>query len=229
MKLIDLTVPIEHDAGRLGLESKFSTPYTFDDAGWQGSVFTMFCHYGTHIDAPLHIFQDGLAIDQAPLSNLFGTAAVIELSDHGREAGISGDTLEGRGGHVVAGDIAILRTGWSDKHWGEEAFWKEGPYLQPCGADWLVARGVKAVVYDFSQEFAVRQPGFGGDDCEIHHKILGKGIYNIEYVRNLGLIESDRVVIVAMPLKLVGLDGSPSRVIALEGVDLPREFDVQYG
>lgn len=229
MKLIDLSVPIEHDAGRLGLECKFHAHYTFENCGWQGSSFQMFCHYGTHVDAPIHFLRGGSTIDQAPLSKLIGMAAVIELSDHGREAGISGDTLEDRGRHVLPGDIAILRTGWSDKHWGEDAFWKEGPYLRPCGADWLVERGVKAVVYDFSEEYVVRHHGFQGEDCEIHHKILGEDIYNIEYVQNLGLIKAERVGLVAMPLKLVGLDGSPSRVIALEGADLPRDFDVQYG
>jgi hypothetical protein len=28
----------------------------------------------------------------------------------------------------------------------------------------------------------------------------------------------------ALPLNLVGLDGAPARVVAIEGVDLPTEF-----
>lgn len=229
MKIIDLSMPLEHDAGRLGLECTFDTPYTFENCGWQGSTFKMFCHYGSHVDAPNHFLPNGKSIDEAPLNKLIGSAAVIELSDHGRDAGITGDTLEDRGRHVVPGDIAILRTQWSDAHWGEDIFWKEGPYLAEDGADWLVERGVKAIVYDFSEEYIVRTPGFRGEDCAIHHKILSEDIYNIEYVRNLGAIEGDRAAIIAMPLKLVGLDGSPTRVVALEGADLPREFEVDYG
>lgn len=229
MKLIDLSVPIRDGEGRLGLECDFDVPYTFENCGWQGSTFKMFCHYGSHVDAPNHFLPDGKSIDEAPLSKLLGPAAVVELSDHGRDAGISGDTLEDRGGHVVPGDIAILRTCWSDAAWGTDAFWKEGPYLKEDGAEWLVERGVKAIVYDFSEEYVVRVPGFHGDECVIHHRILAEDIYNIEYVHNLGLIEGERTTIIALPLKLVGLDGSPARVVALEGADLPREFEVAHG
>ena len=227
MKIVDLSIPIRNGDGRLGLEVEFQTPYTFEETGWQGSSFCIFCHHATHVDAPNHFLECGHGIDQAPLSKLLGPAAVVELGDHGAAAGISGDTLEDRGRQVVRGDIAILRTNWTDKHWGTETFWKDGPYLKPDGADWLVERGVKAVVYDFSEEYVVRNPGFRGEDCEVHHKILGEDIYNIEYVRGLGSIEGERTTIVALPLKLEGLDGSPTRVVAIEGADLPREFEVE--
>lgn len=227
MKIIDLSLLIEHGAGRLGLDCEFDTPYTFENCGWQGSTFKMFCHYGSHVDAPVHFLRGGDGIDKAPLSKLMGAAAVVELSDHGRETGITGDTLEDRGRHVMRGDIAILRTNWSDKTWGTDAFWKDGPYLEEDAADWLVERGVKAVVYDFSEEYVVREPGFRGEDCAIHHKILGNDIFNIEYVNNLAAIKAERSAIIAMPLKLFGLDGSPSRIVALEGADLPREFEVE--
>ena len=227
MHIIDLSTTIRHGDGRLGLQVSFDTPYNYDNCGWQGSTFSMFCHYGTHVDAPNHFLQGAAGIEAAPLTRLIGPAALIELDDHGREAGIRGDTLEDRGRHVKAGDIAILRTGWSDKHWGEDLFWREGPYLGPDGADWLVERGVKAVVYDFSEEQAVRSDDFRGEECEIHHKILGRDIYNIEYVQNLGLIKRPRCTIVALPLKLQGLDGAPARVLAIEGADLPGEFTVE--
>lgn len=225
--VIDLSVPIHHGDGRLGLTVEFATPYDFPDCGWRGSTFSMFCHYGTHVDAPNHFIEGGASIDRAPLAKLIGPAAVVELSDHGRDRGISGDTLEDRGRHVRPGDIAILRTGWSDAHWGSDTFWREGPYLELDGADWLVARGVKAIVYDFSEERAVREPGFRGEDCEVHHRILGRDIYNIEYVHNLAAISGPRCAILALPLKLVGLDGAPARVLAIEGVDLPGAFTVE--
>jgi kynurenine formamidase len=84
---------------------------------------------------------------------------------------------------------------------------------------------VKAVVYDFSEEYAVRQAGFRGEDCAIHHRILGEEIYNIEYVHNLGRISAPRLAILALPLKLAGLDGAPARVVAIEGMEFP-EFSI---
>jgi arylformamidase len=222
--LIDLSIPVRHGEGRLGLEVAFSTPYSFESCGWQGSSFSMFAHYATHVDAPNHFIEGAHGIDEAPISRLMGAAAVIPLDDHAKA--IAADTLEERGRHVRRGDIAILRTGWSDRHWGQETFWKDGPYLDTSGADWLVERGVKAVVYDFSEEFAVRQPGFRGEDCPVHHRILGADIYNIEYVHRLAKINAPRCAILALPLKLAGLDGAPARVVAIEGLDLPAEFTV---
>lgn len=225
--LIDLSIPVRHGEGRLGLEVKFATPYAFENCGWQGSTFSMFVHYATHIDAPNHFIRDAKPIDQAPLDRLIGPAALVELDDHGEDAGITGDTLEDRGRHVRKGDIVILRTGWSDKCWGTPRFWKEGPYLDMSAADWVVQRGLRAVVYDFAEEYVVRQPGFQGKDCVVHHRILGTEIYNIEYVHGLGKIRAPRLAIIAFPLKLVGCDGSPARVVALEGLDLPAEFSVR--
>mgnify|MGYP002267151027 CR=1 FL=1 len=85
-----------------------------------------------------------------------GAAALIDLSDHGRNAGITDDTLEERGHHTRPGDICILYTGWSD-NWGTDKFWLEGPFLEPTGADWLVEREVAAIVYDFAAEYVVRK------------------------------------------------------------------------
>lgn len=226
MHVIDLSIPVRDGDGRLGLEVRFETPYRFEDCGWQGSTVSMFCHYATHVDAPNHFIEGGSGIDEAPLRKLMGPAGLIELSDHGANAGIRGDTLEDRGKHLQPGDIAILRTGWSDRCWGEAAFWSEGPYLCADGARWLVERGVNAVVYDFCEEELVRGGTFRGEDCVVHHTLLGEDIYNIEYVHRLPAISAERLAIVALPIKLAGLDGAPARVLAIEGFDLPREFEI---
>ena len=228
MNVVDLSVPVRHGEGRLGLEVKFDTPYSYESCGWQGSTFSMFAHYGTHVDAPIHFIREGATIETAPLNKLMGPAGLIELSDHCKAVGIESKTLEDRGRHIERGDIVVLRTGWSDKSWGQDSFWRDGPWLTPDAADWLVERGVKAVVYDFSEEYVVHLGHhFQGKDCVVHHKILGEEIYNIEYVHQLGLIERPRLTIVALPLKLVGLDGSPARVLALEGLDMPKEFSIR--
>lgn len=225
--IIDLSIPVEHGAGRLGLAVSFETAFTFKEHGWQGSTFSMFCHYATHVDAPNHFIRGAKSIEQAPLAKLMGPAAVVELRDHGRNAAIAGDTLEDRGRHVRPNDIVILRTTWSEQCWGTKRFWREGPYLSDEGADWLVERGVNAVVYDFAEEYVVRQPDFRGEDCVVHHRILAEEIYNIEYVHNLSAISAPRCAVVALPLKLVGLDGAPARVLALEGEDLPTNFQLK--
>ena len=46
-------------------------------------------------------------------------------------------------------------------------------------------------------------------------------------MHHLARIRAPRLAIIALPLKLMGCDASPSRVVALEGVDLPSEFKVR--
>jgi kynurenine formamidase len=60
------------------------------------------------------------------------------------------------GRHVERNDIAILRTGWSDKHWDTNTFWQKGPYLSPDAGDWLIERGVEAsMIVPRSTSFAI--------------------------------------------------------------------------
>jgi kynurenine formamidase len=214
--IVDLTLPVLPGQGRFGLDTQFETPITFDDSNWQGSVFRMFCHSGTHIDAPVHFIRDTRTIDQAPLDRLVGRGWLFDLTAAGPAGAISAESLEAADPGLQAGDMAILRTDWTDTNWGAERFVEDSPYLTLDGAQWLVDHGVKAIVYDFSEEFVVRNAGFRGEECEVHHLILGSGVWNIEYVTNLGALRGPAVTIVALPLKLTGLDGSPARVIAFE-------------
>ena len=227
MHVVDLSIPVRDGDGRLGLKVKFETPYRFEDCGWQGSTVSMFCHYATHVDAPNHFIEGGSGIDEVPLAKADGSPPPSSISPTtGRTPGSAATRWRTAVGTSGRWDIAILRTGWSDRCWGEAAFWSEGPYLRADGATWLVERGVNAVVYDFSEEEAVRGGAFRGEDCVVHHTLLGEDIYNIEYVHRLPAIRADRLAIVALPIKLSGLDGAPARVLAIEGFDLPREFEL---
>ncbi|MEA2178951.1 MAG: arylformamidase [bacterium] len=214
--VVDLTLPVIAGQGRFGLDTQFETPITFDDANWQGSVFRMFAHSGTHVDAPVHFIRGALTIEQAPLDRLIGRGWLFDLTDRGAGDPIDARRLDAADPGLQGGDMAVLRTDWTDKHWGDARFVDDSPFLTLDGAQWLVDRGVKAIVYDFSEEYIVRKPGFRGEECEVHHLILGSGVWNIEYVTNLGALKGPAVTIVALPLKLSGLDGSPARVIAFE-------------
>lgn len=217
MKVIDLTLPSRHGDVRLGEENVFHTPFTYESNGWQATTFKMSAHFGTHVDAPVHFIENGASIDEVPLTSLIARGVLFDLGSVGNEQPIDADLLAAKDPGLSAGEIAILRTGWTDKYWGTPGFLTDSPYLSGDGAAWLLEKGVKAVVYDFPEEEAVRREGFAGEECVVHRTLLGNGIYNIEYVINLDKLRLDReYLIVAIPLSLVASDGSPTRVIALE-------------
>ncbi len=217
-EIIDLTIPIHHGMGRLGLEAKFDLWMPFEERGWQGSNFSMFAHLGTHVDAPTHFVQGTYGIDQVPLDRIIGPAVLMDFS-HKKECEAitleevrrSDDKL-----NIKEGEIVIFRTDWSDKYWGNDEFFASSPYVTGEVGEWMVEKKVRAGVFDFMEEDAVRRPGFKGSDCPYHNAVLSNGIYNIEYVINLGKIMKERCLIMAMPLKLVEVEGAPARVIAIE-------------
>lgn len=226
--MIDLTMPIRENDGRYTSRNEFfPEPHTFEQHGVQSSTFKMFAHFGTHVDAPRHFIRGGDTIDQVGPDRLMGRGALFDLSVFTTYIPIDAAVLEERDPGLREGDIAILRTDWTDHHWGRPDFLTAAPFLSGDGAQWLVDRGVKAVVYDFPEEEVIRHEVWDGKDGIVHHTILGNDIYNIEYVINLARVTRPFVGLLATPLPLVDLDGSPARVLAFEE-DQAIEFFGSY-
>jgi arylformamidase len=217
-EMIDLTIPIRHEMGRLGLKATFEKCATFQENGWQGSTLSMFVHLGTHVDAPVHFIEGGHEIDSVPLDRITGPAVLMDFSH--KKGGEAITLKEVRRAdeklNVGEGEIIVFRTDWTDKFWGSEDFFSNSPYVTADVGEWMVEKKVRAGVFDFSEEYAVRHPGFEGRECLYHKTVLSHHIYNIEYVRNLSKITRERFLIMAMPLALVGMDGAPARVVAIE-------------
>jgi kynurenine formamidase len=121
---------------------------------------------------------------------------------------------------VRAGDIALLCTALARRHsWLERDFWQRSPYLERSACEWLAAREVKAVGYDFPQDFAIRELGTARRhttaDFPAHDVMLSRDIVQIEYLVDLDRLERERVLFFAMPLKLGSVDGGPCRAFAL--------------
>jgi kynurenine formamidase len=92
------------------------------------------------------------------------------------------------------------------------------PYLEPGVGALMASRGVPALAMDVFPEKALWR-GVKLEPGEIwlgnHQALLAKGIPLIQFVTGLAQIGSSRFVLVALPLKMKGADGSPARVIAL--------------
>jgi kynurenine formamidase len=102
-----------------------------------------------------------------------------------------------------------------------ERFWKDAPYTGRSACEWLVARGAKAVGYDYPPDYCIRTSIFSPgtkitrEECTTHHIFFPKGITVIEYLTNLDQIGAARCRLIALPLRVTGADGSPVRAIAL--------------
>ncbi len=116
----------------------------------------------------------------------------------------------------------MLRTDWPRRTSVEsERFWSHAPWTGRDACDWLVARRVKAVGYDYPPDYSVRTGIFSPGtpvsryDCTTHDVFFPAGITVVEYLTNLDAIGVARCRFIALPLAIEGADGSPVRAIAL--------------
>jgi kynurenine formamidase len=217
MAIIDLSMTVQ-PTWRWPVE--IATDLDFDRGDpYRSTSARMSMHAFTHVDAPLHAEPGRESIDRVPVDSLCGPAAVVDLRPVTPNQKIAVDLLEARSGHLQKGDILILKTCWDrQREPTSREFWLEAPYLHEEAAAWLAEQPVKAVGYDFPQDYAIREiPDRHPQVHELstHDLVLRKGIYMIEYLCNLDRVEQDRATIYALPLKVLGSEGACARVVAV--------------
>lgn len=199
--------------------------------GFYYSAF-QFCaaeHGGTHIDAPVHFAAGHRSVDQIPVEQLIGPAAVVDVSApaaENRDYQISVEDLQGwenRHGRLPEGAIVLLRSGfgrfWPDrnKYMGTDQRGEAAvadlhfPGLHPAAARWLVEnRHVAAIGLDTpSIDFGQSQL------FESHQTLFAADIPALENVANLELLPETGAWVIALPMKIHGGSGAPLRIIAL--------------
>lgn len=162
-------------------------------------------HTGTHIDAPLHMVSDGAAFESILLENLVGTCKVLDFTEV--DDRITKADLEKH--DIKKNDFILCKT----RNSLESQFNFDFVFLAEDGADYLTQVGVRGVGID-ALGIERSQPGHPT------HKILfANGVIILEGLR-LHEIEQGQYFMVAAPLKLLGTDASPARVLLIEGITI---------
>ncbi|MGB9176952.1 MAG: cyclase family protein [Methanoregula sp.] len=200
MKLIDVTRPLI--AGMLVYPGDVVPSFSQADHGrYLISDLHLSSHTGTHIDAPAHYLRSSDTIDTIPLDRFIGSCRVIDLS--GTESTtITAADLEG----TLQGVKRLLMKTWFS---GEDTFTEDYPSLGYDAACCITDYGVECVGID--------SPSIESFNCDgsVHRRLLGNGCIIIELL-NLSHVPAGDYEMVALPLRLAGLDGSPSRVILMK-------------
>jgi arylformamidase len=190
---------------------------------FQTSVVRLSMHGYTHTDAPVHFLADGASHERTPLEQFIGPARVVDLTHRGADQGITADDLESHGQALGRGDIALLRTDWPLKRSiDSREFWADAPFTTRGACEWLVDRGIRTIGYDYPPDEPLkriaREPAYEAplEENTTHYIFFPRGIFVIEYLCNLHLLPTDRSFqLLGLPLKMVGTDGAPARVIAM--------------
>lgn len=199
MKIIDITRPLSSTTPAYPGDAP--SQFSQRDAGlYLISELRMSSHSGTHIDAPVHYLKAGDTIDTVPLDHLIGPCRVIDVTGAGNA--ITAAALRGKLGTAKR---ILLKTAFSR----ETQFREDYPHLTRDAADLLIENGVLCVGIDsFSIEASVC-------DGTVHRTLLGGGCLIIELL-DLSFADEGEYEIVALPLRLAGLDGAPARVVLIQ-------------
>ena len=155
-------------------------------------------HVGTHADAPLHVRDGWPASDALPLAPFLGPCTVLDVTD--RSGVLSLDQLGLDDASPV--DRLLLHTGHSI---ADGAFPLDWPVLSTSCVDALLRRGLRLLAVDCPSVDARESKGLA-----VHHRLFAGGAYVVENL-DLSAVPAGRYELVALPLRLAGLDAAPLR------------------
>jgi arylformamidase len=203
MKLIDVSVPFDATLPTYPGNTPFSLEAIKRIArGDSSNVSTihMSAHGGTHVDAPRHYFDAAAGADALPLDMLVGRTRVIEITSRRIDAA----DLEPID---LSEDVRVLIKTHNSRRWGSPEFPPDFVGVTEAGARHLVDHGVKVVGVDSLSVEEFKKPG-----APAHHVLLGGGTIVIEGL-NLRDVEPGIYDMLCLPLRVVGSDGAPARVV----------------
>lgn len=156
------------------------------------SSFSMCAHNGTHIDAPLHFFEDGISVDEISLEHFVGECFVSEeIGD------ISADKAE-----------TILQK--ARDHGAQKRILIKGDATVTEDAARVFATAGILLLGNESQTV-----GPENAPMAVHKILLSKGIVLLEGIVLDGAKEG-RYILNAAPLNLKGFEGAPARALLID-------------
>lgn len=152
------------------------------------SSISMCTHTGTHIDAPFHYFENGMKIDEIPLSRFYGPCTVVTMS-----------------GLITGEDMEQILPFCKKKL----LFRGDGKaILTPSAAFVMGEYGVNLIGTD---GLSLAQPDH---EYEIHRELFTQDILVLECL-DLSNVEDGDYTLSAFPIKLSALEAAPVRAVLL--------------
>lgn len=218
LRLIDLSKHIdpETETRRCSLH-RFNTGGPIPDFHTNVDIMT---HLGTHCECPYHHDDNWPDVLGVPLSTFMGRAVVVDFKDTIPPRGhITAADLDRAAAKVKEGDIVIIDSDYRIPPFTPET---NGPNdKRLCvgaeSANWFKERKVKCV--GFGDGVSVES---NNEDVKPFHDILlAESIVFLEVLKNLDKLTTDVFFMSYSPLPIKGLDSSPVRAYAIEGL---KEF-----
>lgn len=203
MRIIDISMIIHEDMMVYpeNPEPKIEQYANISEDGSNESKITLGSHTGTHIDAPLHVKENGKSLEEIPLDDFYGKCKVLDLLDAGNE--IHKEDLIPH--EIKEDDIILLKTKNSKKQY--ETFREDFAHVKLDAAEYLVKKKIKTLGVDYLsvEKFNANE---GVHDILLDNLTVFEGLC-------LKDVDPGKYIFVGLPLKIDG-DGSPVRAILID-------------
>jgi arylformamidase len=206
--ILDITMNLSSDfpgwpgdaPGQIERTSSISQGELYNSSSIRSSL-----HWGTHIDAPFHLYEDRWTVDQIPLDILMGKVQVLEIPEVKK---INAQTLEK---YSIKSDTRVLLKTRNSDFWKQSFTFREDfSALTEDAADYLVKLGIKLVGIDyFSLDL------YDAVDLPVHQILYQHNIVGIELL-DLRQVKSGYYDLICLPMKIKRGDGAPARVVLVK-------------
>ncbi len=166
------------------------------------SKMTIGTHTGTHVDGINHFIKGGIGIDQMPLDATIGKARVIAIKDPKQITVTEIEPYD-----IQAGERILFKTKNSNNALKSDTFMEDFVHISTDAAKYLAAKKVRTVGVDY-----LSVGGYEGNVIDVHHALLGSGIWAIEGL-DLSQVEPGEYELICLPIKLKDGDGGLARAI----------------
>ena len=187
----------------------FSVATTVENEGYNLFNVLLGSQSGSHVDAPYHFSNRGATIDQMDLGYFIGTGLIIDVRNKGSNEEISLEEIKQHEQHIETAQMVLFNTNWYKKAGTAEFF--EHPYLSRAGGEYLLSKGSMTVGID-----TINLDRTGGTEFPIHDMYSQAGGIIVENLAGLDQVDFENPLIICLPLKLIGCDGSPIRAVAVK-------------
>jgi arylformamidase len=206
--MFDISMTIRKDMlvykGKDEIRPRLTTVRDFNQGDAHESELQMNVHTGTHVDAPLHMLEDGENANLFFAENPFYNAKLLDLT--GVDEKITEADLKEY--DIEKNSFIILKTKNS-----KPGFLEKTPekfiYLAESGAEYLIDKNIKGVGIDTNGIERAQS------EHPTHKKLLAEKIMILEGLR-LNQVPAGRYIMLLSLLKIADSDGLPGRAYLFE-------------
>ena len=196
----------------------------YEQQGYYSRDLVLPEHFGTHIDAPAHFARGLWTVDQIPAERLVRPLAVINVSEkaaHNPDYQVTVEDIakwEDVHGHIPAGAVVVMRSGWGDRWNNRQAFRNADargvlhfPGFSLEAAQFLVdARFIVGLGTD-----TMSVDAGGSSHYPVHQYCSSRSVYHLENVANLEITPESGATLIVAPSKFEKGSGAPARLLAM--------------